>query len=91
MNVIATLDYSHNLFMVALDSYTSTGTLLTGVLIGIHLVMLIILMSLIIIYYIRRLNSEFNKLKTVVGMIPISALTTNPEVKKVFLETNFFV
>lgn len=62
---------------------------ITSVLIFVKLILIILVIASIIIVNMRKLNCEMNKLRTVIGMVPYAALTSNEHIKKMFLKADF--
>lgn len=86
VNIIEALLYLNDLFESGCKSFVKKGLIVTAILIGTHILMLIIIIVIMIAFYLRRLDSEYKRLRTLIGMIPIECLTKDETVKEKFRE-----
>lgn len=86
VNIVKSLLYLNGLFVSGVTDFVQGGLILTAILIGTHILMLIIIIVIMIAFYLRRLDSEYKRLRTLIGMIPIEILTRDKQVKEKFRE-----
>ena len=85
-NIVDSLLYLNDLFVTGCKDFVKRGLIVTAVLIGTHILLLIIIIVIMIAFYLRRLDTEYKRLKTLIGMIPIDVLTRDKNVKAKFRE-----
>lgn len=64
--------------------FVKRGLIVTAIFIGTHIFMLIVIIVIMIAFYLRRLDSEYKRLRTIIGMIPLDVLAKDEIIKKRF-------
>lgn len=87
--VIDALSYINDVFTEGVNSFVRQSLLVTAVLIGTHIFMLLVIIIIMIAFYLRRLDSEYKRLKTLIGMIPLEMVVKDEELKSKFQNEDF--
>ena len=83
------MEWLYEQYSEGIESYMNESIILTSTLIAIQLIMLIVVIAALIMANIKKLKLEMNKVKTIIGMVPISALSLNEDIKSKFLQAEF--
>jgi hypothetical protein len=84
--VINSLRYMRELFQIASEDYLNRSTLITAILIGLHILFMLVMIVIIITYYLRRLTKEYSKMKSLMAMIPNEIMNKNKLFKDRYLK-----
>lgn len=83
-NIVDSLFYLNGLFEAGIMDFVKRGLIVTAIFIGTHIFMLIVIIVIMIAFYLRRLDSEYKRLRTIIGMIPLDVLAKDEIIKKRF-------
>lgn len=71
-------------FKSGVKDFLGSGLVITSCLIGLHMLMLVIVIFIMIAFYLRRIDSEYKRLQTLIRMIPQEVLKKDKEVKHIY-------
>jgi len=71
-------------FKSGVKDFLGSNLVITICLIGLHMLMLVGVIFIMIAFYLRRIDSEYKRLRTLIRMIPQEVLKKDKQVKHIY-------
>ena len=82
MTITDSLLYLNDLFNRGVSDFVTQSMIITAILIGTHIFLLLVLIVIMIAFYLRKLDSEYKRLRTLIGMIPLDFILRDREIRE---------